>query len=681
MLLRDKDAEKGSPMRVVHINTQDMEGGAANVATCLADMQRAQGHDAVLLVGQKKLPGKRSVRFDMAPDRASAPLFVQELRQSFYFLGSHALVEHPLVRDADIVHLHNVHFGYFNPLSLAALSRTKPTVWTLHDMWALTGLCGHSFACGKWADGCHDCLRTVIDCDNHDPALTTPWKQRAIEDNYRLKSLIYEHSVLTVTAPSSWLGNKARAGILAGHPVHVVHNGVDTAVFQPGDKTRARARFGIPANAFVMGAAAVSGVLQHPLKGGDHIRRVVARVREAIPHAVFVNIGAFGPSDLPGIINVPYLAAAADVAEAYAALDIFLFASMAETFSLTTAEAMACGLPVVSFATGPLPDLVTNGGEGRLAPYGDDAALAEAVIALATDTDALETMGKMARRKVVSRFTLAGMADVFGKVYEEALQTFACRRAASSPLPLGALPAPMVTLELARAECLAEIDAAVDKEDALARYLAAQLPQVRRLLAMTGEERVLHYLRQKAGDDPQEFYARQYTRATQHAQAVGLAEVGRHAEAAEAYARLASAYPHDLALVREEGRALWLAGDRDAAMERFMRYLNVNPPRLDVWLLISELLQRDGDLDQAMAVLAHVRGKDPFHVRLHRREGDIFYQRGAYRKAAKAFAAEYRMHGGDDLPGRIRELLVRMNKPGLAALFFRTAPARGGTKS
>ena len=59
-------------------------------------------------------------------------------------------------KKADIIHLHLIHnYTNFSILSLPRLSRKKTVFWTLHDPWAFTGGCEHSFDCDKWKTGCN----------------------------------------------------------------------------------------------------------------------------------------------------------------------------------------------------------------------------------------------------------------------------------------------------------------------------------------------------------------------------------------------------------------------------------------------------------------------------------------------------------------------------------------------
>ena len=79
------------------------------------------------------------------------------------------------------------------------------------------------------------------------------------------------------------------------------------------------------------------------------------------------------------------------LALAYSAADVIVVPSLEETFSNTTAEAIACGTPVVGFKTGAIPDLAIDGITGFSIEIGDVNALAQALMrALETKFDVKE---------------------------------------------------------------------------------------------------------------------------------------------------------------------------------------------------------------------------------------------------------------------------------------------------
>ncbi|NJO01176.1 MAG: hypothetical protein HC880_05265, partial [Bacteroidia bacterium] len=87
-----------------------------------------------------------------------------EANKSFRFAFSPAVAgtdisRHPLVQEADILHLHWITFGYLSVHSLDKLMQlNKPIVWTLHDMWAFTGGCHHARHCDHYQNQCGYCF-------------------------------------------------------------------------------------------------------------------------------------------------------------------------------------------------------------------------------------------------------------------------------------------------------------------------------------------------------------------------------------------------------------------------------------------------------------------------------------------------------------------------------------------
>ncbi len=98
----------------------------------------------------------------------------------------------------------------------------------------------------------------------------------------------------------------------------------------------------------------------------------------------------------------------------WAGLGLLAITSRAEGLPLAALEAMAAGVPVAAFAVGGLPDLLTDGVDGFLAPPGDLAALAAAVRRWdAMGPAARAAMAAAARRTIATRHgRAAGVARV-----------------------------------------------------------------------------------------------------------------------------------------------------------------------------------------------------------------------------------------------------------------------------
>jgi glycosyltransferase involved in cell wall biosynthesis len=81
----------------------------------------------------------------------------------------------------------------------------------------------------------------------------------------------------------------------------------------------------------------------------------------------------------------------------YDSADVFVHASLHETYGMVVAEALARGVPVVGSATGAIPDLVGSDA-GVLVPPGDAAALESALSSVIDDADVRDRLAAGARR-------------------------------------------------------------------------------------------------------------------------------------------------------------------------------------------------------------------------------------------------------------------------------------------
>jgi len=400
-------------LSVVHINTHDAAGGAAKVAWRLTEAQRNAGHNSRLLVGYKKSNSEHSFLFPAEADPSARAQCRNEGQLFYEFQGSHKLINNPLVRSADILHLHNLHGGYFNPFSISALSHLRPVVWTLHDMQSITGHCAHSFDCQEWQSGCRQCPHLDIE-----PAIQIDTSPQLLSD----KKLIYDHSYLWLVTPSQWLKSKVEKSILQGHPVELIYNGVDTTVFKPCDKKEARKKFGIAENVLVIGAVAHGGALTNQWKGGKYTQAALDALAGKFPDYVFVNIGGNFETDEPRIVNIPHVDNESELAQAYSTLDIFLNTSIADNCPLVILEALSCGIPIVSFATGGIPELVCDGKQGRITACGDQQELVQALYQLAVNPQLQAQYSQSARERAVSRFDFKIISEQYENLYRNILE-------------------------------------------------------------------------------------------------------------------------------------------------------------------------------------------------------------------------------------------------------------------
>lgn len=118
--------------------------------------------------------------------------------------------------------------------------------------------------------------------------------------------------------------------------------------------------------------------------------------------------------------RVLFLGKQSSVAELLSCSDLFLLPSEHEAFGLVALEAMACGVPVVATCVGGIPEVVTDGVSGFLAPVGDVDTMAERAVGLLLDDDAWRVASDAARRDA-ERFSADLVVPMYESYYEEVL--------------------------------------------------------------------------------------------------------------------------------------------------------------------------------------------------------------------------------------------------------------------
>lgn len=215
----------------------------------------------------------------------------------------------------------------------------------------------------------------------------------------------------------------------------VVHNGVDLEHFAPGRDDAFRRELGIGPDEVLVGAL---GNLRRP-KRYDVFLRMAAALRTRSPRYRFAVVGqgdgplrdelltlrtALGLEDV-----VTFAGFRGDVRRVLRAFDVYALSSEFEGFSLTTLQAVACGVPVVATRSGGPQEIVDEGVSGTLVPPGDPGALAEAIHRTVTrERRAGGDRITHRRRAPVDRFSLHAMASAYESLYRECLDSGAAAR-------------------------------------------------------------------------------------------------------------------------------------------------------------------------------------------------------------------------------------------------------------
>jgi glycosyltransferase involved in cell wall biosynthesis len=287
-----------------------------------------------------------------------------------------------------------------------------PLVWRLADMAALTGGCHYDGGCGKFADRCGACPQ-LNSRDENDLSRQIWLRKKASLDRVGPAGL---HLVAT----SQWIASQARRSSLLGKfPVTVIPNGLNTDDFAPRDKAFARDTLGVPPGARVV--LSVADSVDNVRKGFKYVAEAMKGVAEAGDNVVLLSLGVGRPEIGGGVKNIHLGTIKNDrlLSLVYSAADVYTIASLQESFGQTVIESMACGTPVVGFASGGIVDMVRPGTTGYLAPTGDASALRDAVLRAVRDDDATRRgMAENCRRVALEEYSLDVQSRSYTRLYE-----------------------------------------------------------------------------------------------------------------------------------------------------------------------------------------------------------------------------------------------------------------------
>ena len=415
-------------MKVLFINTSEQQGGAAIAASRLLKALNEAGMEANMLVARKDSDSPHIHEISTPMRRKWA--FVWErvviwacnlFNRKHLFEVSIAntgcsVTQHPLFRTADIIHLHWINQGMLSLKGLQKiLTSGKPVVWTLHDMWPLTGICHHAYNCNLFQSKCHHCPFLYLR-GQHDLAYHTFCK----------KQILFAPAQLHIVAVSTWLASQAmQSTLLSNKSISVIPNTLSLEEFHLLDKIKCRHALKLPIQGHIIlfGAARIDA----PIKGFSLLLEAIWMLltrrdfrKEELHLVMFGNIKQ-PTAVLPLIpINYTYMGTINDKAllsQLYSAADVTVSASHYETFGQTLIEAQACGCLPVSFGGSGQEDIIQHKGNGYLAKPGSAQSLADGIHwAL---TEGLQCIPRETLRlKLQNKYTGDAVAKQYIKLYQ-----------------------------------------------------------------------------------------------------------------------------------------------------------------------------------------------------------------------------------------------------------------------
>lgn len=410
-------------MRVVHVNSDDLAGGAARAAARLHQGLIQLGVDSHLIVQRRRSDDPRV----HGPRGELANILLQRGRQSIDRLPlrlrhgpvktawSNGWLPNPRLRKSiealapDLVILHWGGSGFIPGKLLEAIQ--APVFWVLHDMAPFTGGCHYDRGCGRFKTGCGRCpiLQSASDTD-------------LSFRNLKRKLRHMRRSPEAVIAPSQWMARQARESLLfRNHRVRRIHHPHDLDLFKPVARETARRILGWPEDQPI--------ILFGAVHGGSDPRKGFSLLSEALDRPILRNaripceLRVFGASHGPSLSSahpIRYVGEINDdvhMALLYSAADVVVVPSRQEAFGLTASEAHCCGTPVVGFRGTGLNDIVAHGKTGYLANSNSPDDLARGIHWVLDPKNRHDQLSRNARFRAEDLFSLTRQAGAYLELY------------------------------------------------------------------------------------------------------------------------------------------------------------------------------------------------------------------------------------------------------------------------
>jgi glycosyltransferase involved in cell wall biosynthesis/tetratricopeptide (TPR) repeat protein/GT2 family glycosyltransferase len=426
------------PIKVVHLCTHDF-GGAGKAAYRVHKGLQSMGMDSTMLVLNKKscdpsvkvlqaqFSGKRVISSDIP--RYESPVWVQHYEKWCQSMAKYPNKQDGIdvfkdatsaipfdsineIQEAEIIQLHWIAGMIDWPNVTHTLN--KPIVWTLHDMNPFTGGCHYAGNCKKYMKDCGACPQ--LGSDDENDLSHHIWQQ---------KCNAFRGLNISIVTPSHWLGQCAsNSSLFTQFPISVIPYGFPLNIFRPYSKAEIRKDLNIPESTKVI------------LFGADYFckRKGFKYLLEALNqfgnkhHNEHVLL-TFGPlpqdekitSKLP-ILNLGPIDDENQLAKAYSAADVFVLPSLEDNLPNTLIEAMACGVPVVGFKVGGIPEIIDHQKTGYLVEPKDIGRLIEGIEWILKSSAQGYNFSKFCREKVLKKYEIERQARTYDRLYNKIYQ-------------------------------------------------------------------------------------------------------------------------------------------------------------------------------------------------------------------------------------------------------------------
>ncbi|HON91025.1 MAG TPA: glycosyltransferase family 4 protein [Sedimentisphaerales bacterium] len=391
-------------MRVVHIITRLILGGAQENTLITCRLLAERGHDVTLITGPAL--GPEGQLFDQTKGQKYRTIVVDEMRRAIEPVKdaiSYRKIKRLLCElQPDIVHTHSAKAGIVGRFAAASLK-------------------------GRWASNRPAIVHGIHGLSFH--RYQNPWVNRFYIAIERATARRTDYFISVADAMTE---QSKAAGIGVDKPYVTAYSAIDEERFMTlipeAERAAFRRKYDIPADAIVL----VTVARLFMLKGHDYIIESAQVLARRFPNVIWLFIGDGNLMDayqqqirnlgLADRFRFTGLMPPDQIPLAIQSSEILVHCSLREGLARTLPQAMLCGRPAISFDVDGAREVV-NPDTGRLIEPKSVPQLIEACAELIRDKALRERLGRTAQESVKTKFAPNTMVDVIENVYRQLVLT------------------------------------------------------------------------------------------------------------------------------------------------------------------------------------------------------------------------------------------------------------------
>ena len=341
-------------MNIAIINTLAMSGSTGKIAYLFQQYLIRQGHNAYIFYGRDDELVNNSndiIRVGNNFDLYFHCLLsrITGMQGVFSRIATKRMLKKFIELKIDGVCMFNLHGYYLNmPLLFSFLGKTGISCeYVMLDEYPFLGKCAYSFDCDKFKTKCQNCPRV----HEHPKSLFFDSSTKM----FNLKKKVYSFAPQCIFVGIEYtVGRAKQSAITRNCKFGVADEAVDLrSVYFPRDTTNLREKLGIPKENKII---VTISVYPNERKGSQYFLEVAKRMTNH-KEISFVHVGFMADLSLcpTNYIPIGYVKDQNLLAEYYSLGDLFVHTSTAETIPASIIEALACGTPILGFASSGIP--------------------------------------------------------------------------------------------------------------------------------------------------------------------------------------------------------------------------------------------------------------------------------------------------------------------------------------